>query len=198
MAPRLRILLVASEASPFAKTGGLADVAGALPRALAALGHDVRILMPQYRGVERHAPEIVDWWCRGVARAARRPRGRRARSSRAATPVRRARVLPRPGPLLRPRGALRHRATATTGTTASASSSSAAAALEARGAPRREAAGTAGARRSSTPTTGRPGLVPVYLRTLYRDHPDAGEASPPSSPSTTSPTRACSGTTTCR
>ena len=58
MAQRLRVLLVASEASPFANTGGLGDVAGALPRALRALGHDVRILMPRYRGVERHAAAI--------------------------------------------------------------------------------------------------------------------------------------------
>jgi starch synthase len=58
MATRLRILLVTSEASPFAKTGGLGDVAGALPRALHALGHDVRILMPRHRGVEQHAAEI--------------------------------------------------------------------------------------------------------------------------------------------
>ncbi len=57
MPSRLRILLVASEVAPFAKTGGLADVAGALPRALAALGHDVRILLPQYRGAEAHAGE---------------------------------------------------------------------------------------------------------------------------------------------
>src|ERR1700730_3640928 len=58
MPSRLRILLVASEASPFAKTGGLGDVTGALPRALRALGHDVRILMPRHRGVEQHASEI--------------------------------------------------------------------------------------------------------------------------------------------
>ena len=58
MAPRLRVLLVASEVSPFAKTGGLGDVAAALPRALRALGHDVRVLMPRYRGVERHASAI--------------------------------------------------------------------------------------------------------------------------------------------
>jgi starch synthase len=58
VAQRLRVLLVASEASPFAKTGGLGDVAAALPRALRALGHDVRVLMPRYRGVERHAPGI--------------------------------------------------------------------------------------------------------------------------------------------
>ena len=58
MAPRLRVLLVDSEASPFAKTGGLGDVAGALPRALRALGHDVRVLMPRYRWVERHAAAI--------------------------------------------------------------------------------------------------------------------------------------------
>jgi len=43
--------MVASEAVPFAKTGGLADVAGALPRALARLGHEVEVVMPRYRGV---------------------------------------------------------------------------------------------------------------------------------------------------
>ncbi len=51
----LRVLLISSEVEPFAKTGGLADVAGALPKALETLGHDVRVLMPKYRGVERHA-----------------------------------------------------------------------------------------------------------------------------------------------
>jgi len=55
MRRRLRILFMASEVEPFAKTGGLADVAAALPASLAALGHDVRILMPWYRGVDAHA-----------------------------------------------------------------------------------------------------------------------------------------------
>jgi starch synthase len=57
VAARLRILLIASEVAPFAKTGGLADVAGALPRALAGLGHDVRVLLPKYRGAEAHATD---------------------------------------------------------------------------------------------------------------------------------------------
>src|SRR5215510_1578725 len=47
--PRLKILFVVSECVPFAKTGGLGDVAGALPAALALRGHDVRVVMPRYR-----------------------------------------------------------------------------------------------------------------------------------------------------
>lgn len=47
----MKILLVASEVTPFAKTGGLADVAAALPKALRRLGHDVRIIMPCYRAI---------------------------------------------------------------------------------------------------------------------------------------------------
>jgi len=51
----LKILFVASEATPFAKSGGLADVAGSLPRALRQLGHDVRVILPAYRMAEQGA-----------------------------------------------------------------------------------------------------------------------------------------------
>ncbi|HLM75618.1 MAG TPA: glycogen/starch synthase [Polyangiaceae bacterium] len=47
--PRLKVLFVVSECVPFAKTGGLGDVAGALPIALAERGHDVRVVLPRYR-----------------------------------------------------------------------------------------------------------------------------------------------------
>ena len=47
----MRILMVASEAAPFAHTGGLAEVLGALPRALARLGHDIDVVIPRYRGI---------------------------------------------------------------------------------------------------------------------------------------------------
>lgn len=48
----LRILMAASECVPFAKEGGLADVVGALPKQLAALGHDVRVVMPRYGRID--------------------------------------------------------------------------------------------------------------------------------------------------
>jgi len=46
------VLIIGSEALPFAKTGGLADVLGALPLALARLGWRVTVALPRYRGVD--------------------------------------------------------------------------------------------------------------------------------------------------
>ena len=48
------VLMVGSEALPFSKTGGLADVLGALPLALGKLGHRVTLVTPKYRGVQAH------------------------------------------------------------------------------------------------------------------------------------------------
>jgi starch synthase len=47
----LRVLMVASEAAPFAKSGGLADVIGALPAALQSLGNEVGVVLPRYTGI---------------------------------------------------------------------------------------------------------------------------------------------------
>lgn len=49
----MKILLVSPEVTPFAKTGGLADVAGSLPQALKRLGHDVRVILPCYNTVQK-------------------------------------------------------------------------------------------------------------------------------------------------
>jgi starch synthase len=49
----MNIVFVASEVTPFAKTGGLADVAGALPRSLHRLGHDVRVFTPFYSSIAK-------------------------------------------------------------------------------------------------------------------------------------------------
>jgi starch synthase len=54
-----RILMVASEAAPFVKTGGLADVLGGLPPALARAGDEVAVILPRYRGVELYAAQRI-------------------------------------------------------------------------------------------------------------------------------------------
>lgn len=53
----MKILFVSPEITPFAKTGGLADVAHALPQALQAMGHDIRTIMPKYLSIaEQNIP----------------------------------------------------------------------------------------------------------------------------------------------
>src|SRR5439155_23123454 len=54
----MRILFVASEGLPFSKTGGLADVVEALPKALVARGHEVAVVLPRYRGTQTSAVVI--------------------------------------------------------------------------------------------------------------------------------------------
>lgn len=53
MAQKLKILIASSEVYPYAKTGGLADITGSLPKALKQLGHDVRVIMPKYKSVAK-------------------------------------------------------------------------------------------------------------------------------------------------
>lgn len=60
----MKIAICVSEAVPFAKTGGLADVAGALPLALERLGHEVAVIMPLYRAVRNSGAgirRVKDW-----------------------------------------------------------------------------------------------------------------------------------------
>lgn len=57
----MRIVMASSEATPLAKTGGLADVVGALPGALRRLGHDVSVVLPAFRGaLERSRAEPTE------------------------------------------------------------------------------------------------------------------------------------------
>jgi len=56
----LSVIFVSSEASPFSKTGGLGDVAGALPAALAEEGCDVALFLPLYRETLEKGLEVTD------------------------------------------------------------------------------------------------------------------------------------------
>ena len=49
----MKILMASSEAQPFAKTGGLADAVSALSKTLSEMGHDVKVIIPRYYGIDR-------------------------------------------------------------------------------------------------------------------------------------------------
>ena len=78
--PPLSIAFVTSEMTPFMKTGGLADVSAALPRALARLGHQVTVFLPRYARIPFPPGRV-----RGVGARARRLHLRAAPASTAAT-----------------------------------------------------------------------------------------------------------------
>jgi starch synthase len=60
----MNILLASSEVHPYSKTGGLADMVGALAKTLARAGHQARIVTPLYWGIQQQFPNIrrADWW----------------------------------------------------------------------------------------------------------------------------------------
>jgi starch synthase len=60
MKNKFKIFFVSSEVAPFAKTGGLAEVSAALPKALKERGHDVRMMMPNYRSVNERKYTLRD------------------------------------------------------------------------------------------------------------------------------------------
>ena len=55
----MRVLMVTSEVTPFAQTGGLGEVLSALPVELASLGVEIDVLMPKYRGINAEKFDIT-------------------------------------------------------------------------------------------------------------------------------------------
>lgn len=56
----MRVILTSSEVMPYSKTGGLADVAGALPKSLARIGCDISVMTPRYSGLGRRHGDVVN------------------------------------------------------------------------------------------------------------------------------------------
>ena len=175
--------MVVSEALPYSKTGGLGDVGGALPAALARLGHEVTVVTPRYRGVEGGED------------------GRRLRSRRLA---RRA-GLPAPrAPARGRRPVLDARLSRRTSTGTASTAPPAATTRTTTGGSRcwrgrrskARARATAPGHRARARLAGRAGAgVPAHA---VRRRSRARAAPARSSPSTTSPTRACSDARCCR
>ena len=57
----MKVLYVASEVVPYAKSGGLADVAGSLPKELIKLGYDASIIMPRYKMITQNLSYVLDF-----------------------------------------------------------------------------------------------------------------------------------------
>jgi starch synthase len=55
----MRVILASSEVAPYSKTGGLGDVAGALPRALSRIGCDISVVTPRYAGLGKRLGDVV-------------------------------------------------------------------------------------------------------------------------------------------
>jgi starch synthase len=60
MARPLNVLFLSSEVDPFAKTGGLADVSGALPQSIKHLDHEIRVMMPRYGSINERRSKLHD------------------------------------------------------------------------------------------------------------------------------------------
>ncbi|MBQ3232184.1 MAG: glycogen/starch synthase, partial [Clostridia bacterium] len=56
----MKILFAASECMPFVKTGGLADVIGALPKEIIKTGADIRVMIPLYRAIGQEVRERLE------------------------------------------------------------------------------------------------------------------------------------------
>lgn len=61
MKKNLKILFLSAEVAPYAKTGGLADVAGSLPQKLKDMGHDVRVVLPGYKMIDAEQSYVTDF-----------------------------------------------------------------------------------------------------------------------------------------
>jgi starch synthase len=56
-----KVFFVSAEVSPYAKSGGLADVAGSLPKELLKMGYDISVVMPRYKEIECDMEYAIDY-----------------------------------------------------------------------------------------------------------------------------------------